>query len=170
MMPAMDEHRTIWELEQRRLITETLMAYCEHVDRNDPATLVSRVFAADGAFELGSNRAVVGRENLGLMFARTLCVFTATSHHLSNVRIELDGDDQARSHAHIYAWHQTLDRRRVDIWGRYHDELRLDDEGWRVTRRHLSMAGTDGWLNPPFEVIERLPNPVDPPSPPVERR
>jgi SnoaL-like domain len=173
MMPAMGEHderRTVWELEQRRLITETLLDYCEYVDRNDPATLVRKVFAPDGVFELGSNRAVVGREQLARMFAKTLCAFTATSHHLSNVRIELDGDNRARSTAYVYAWHETLDGRRVDIWGRYRDQLRLIDEGWRIDVRHLSMAGSDGWLEAPFQRLDRLPNPVDPPSPTVERR
>jgi hypothetical protein len=172
MMPAMrdtDERRILWELEQRRLITETLLDYCEYVDRNDPATLVVKVFAPDGSFGLGSNRAVVGRDNLARMFAKTLCAFTATSHHLSNVRITLDGDDRAQSTAYVYAWHQTVDGRRVDIWGRYRDELRLTDEGWRIAARHLSMAGTDGWLQAPFELVERLPNPVDAPSPSIER-
>jgi ketosteroid isomerase-like protein len=166
----MDEARLTWELEQRRLITETLLDYCEHVDRNDPATLVAKVFAEDGAFELGSGRAVVGREQLAAMFAKTLCAFTATSHHLSNVRIELEGDDRARSTAYVYAWHRALDGRRIDAWGRYRDQLRRTGEGWRITVRHLSMAGTDGWPDPPFEQVARLPNPVAPPSPVIERR
>ncbi|MPY92174.1 MAG: DUF4440 domain-containing protein [Acidimicrobiia bacterium] len=166
----MDERRTIWELEQRRLITETLLDYCEYVDRNDPGTLVAKVFAVDGVFELGADRAVVGRDDLACMFAKTLCAFTATSHHLSNVRIELEADDLARATAYVYAWHQALDGRRVDVWGRYRDQLRLTDEGWRITVRRLTMAGTDGWLEAPFEGLDRQPNPVDPPSPRVERR
>jgi hypothetical protein len=175
MMPAVpetDQSRTLWELEQRRLITETLLDYCEYVDRNDPPTLVRKVFAPDGRFELGSDRAVVGREQLARMFAKTLCAFTATSHHLSNVRITFDGDgdDRAEATAYVYAWHRTLDDRRVDIWGRYRDDLRLTDEGWRIAVRHLSMAGSDGWLDAPFERVDRLPNPLDAPPPTIERR
>lgn len=166
----MDERRVVWELEQRRLITGTLLDYCEHVDRNDPESLATKVFAADGVFELGPTRAVVGRDDLARMFARTLCAFSATSHHLSNVRIELEGEDRARATAYVYAWHRTVDGRRVDIWGRYDDDLRLTDQGWRIARRRLSAAGSDGWDDAPFALVERLPNPVDPPSPTVLHR
>lgn len=162
--------RVLWELEQRRLITETLQDYCHYVDRNDAQALATRVFAADGRFELGSKHAVVGREQLALMFAKTLCVFTRTSHHLSNVRIRFTGDDTAESTAYVYAWHLAADDgRRIDLWGRYADRLRLTGEGWRIASRRLTVAGSDGWHNPPFELVDRLPNPSDPPSPRVER-
>ena len=75
---GVEEKRTVWELEQRRLVTETLLDYCTYVDRNDPATLVAEVFAPDGRFELGSRHAVVGRENLARMFAKTLAAFRRT--------------------------------------------------------------------------------------------
>jgi ketosteroid isomerase-like protein len=165
-----DDHRILGELEQRRLITETLLDYCEYVDCNDPATLVAKVFAEDGAFELGSRHAVVGRENLARMFAKTLAAFAHTSHHLSNVRISIDGDDRADATAYVYAWHQTPDGKRVEVWGRYRDRLRLTLEGWRIETRRISMGGVDGWEGAPFELAARLPNPVDPPSPTVERR
>src|SRR5262249_46651502 len=116
-----DEQRILWELEQRRLITETLLDYCEYVDRNDPASLVAEVFTEDASFELGSRHAVVGREDLRRMFAKTLAGFTRTSHHLSNVRVGFDGDDRAEATAYVYAWHQTEAGRRVEVWGRYRD-------------------------------------------------
>jgi len=170
MTGTANAERTLWELEQRRLITETLQDYCHYVDRNDAVALATQVFCADGRFELGSRHAVVGREQLALMFAKTLCVFTRTSHHLSNVRIRFDGDAAADSTAYVYAWHLAADDgRRIDLWGRYTDRLRLTAEGWRIASRRLTVAGSDGWHNPPFEVVERLPNPVDPPSPRVER-
>ena len=163
----MDTNRVLWELEQRRLITETMQDYCEFVDRNDADALALRVFSPDAAFQLGATRAVVGRPDLRLMFAKTLAAFSATSHHLSNVRIRFEGDDRATSTAYIYAWHRTLAGDGVEVWGRYADEHVLLDEGWRIAKRHLSMAGTEGWDRPPFEMIERLPNPVDPPAPTV---
>ena len=158
--------RTLWELVHRQQIIETLQDYCHFVDRNDPASLVEHVFCADGCFELGSRHAVVGRDNLALMFAKTLAVFTATSHHLSNVRVRFTGDDTAESTAYVYAWHLAVDDgRRIDLWGRYYDRLRLTPQGWRIANRRLSVAGSDGWRNPPFESAERLPNPTYTPSP-----
>lgn len=164
--------RRVWELEQRRLIEETLLNYAHFVDRNDPGSLANEVFAEDGCFELGSRQAVVGREDLKLMFAKTLAVFSRTSHHISNIRIRFTSDETAESSAYVYAWHITADEtgRRIDLWGRYHDRLRLTSGGWRIANRHLSVAGTDGWLNPPFELAERLANPTDTPNPKIVRR
>lgn len=166
----MDDRGILWELEQRRLITETLLDYCEYVDRNDPTTLVRLVFTEDAAFELGSTRAVIGREELAKMFAKTLAAFSATSHHLSNVRIGFVGDEAAESSAYVYAWHRTLDGQQVEVWGRYHDRVRLTLEGWRIERRHLSMAGSHGWDAAPFEPVPRLANPHETPSPLIQRR
>jgi ketosteroid isomerase-like protein len=166
----MDVARVVWELEQRRRITEVLQDYCTLVDRNDPANLVRKVFAPDAAFELGSARYVTGHESLARMFAKTLAAFTATSHHLSNVRIAFDGDDHAHSGAYVYAWHRTVAGERVEAWGRYTDRLVLLAEGWRISNRHISMAGADGWKDAPFEWIERLPSPTELPSPVIERR
>ena len=169
-----DDHRILWELEQRRLVTETLLDYCEYVDSNDVATLVSQVFTEDASFELGSRHAVVGRADLQRMFAKTLAGFSATSHHLSNVRIGFlstgPGDERAEATAYVYAWHQTEAGRRVEVWGRYRDRLRLTGEGWRIEARRIAIAGFDGWEAAPFEVIERLPNPTDLPAPTVQRR
>ena len=44
--------RAVWELQQRVQITETLINYCVHVDRNDPVALTELVF---GARELAKN-------------------------------------------------------------------------------------------------------------------
>ena len=171
MATAQAGERAVWELVQRQLISETLFDYSYYVDRNDPAGLVSKVFCEDGCFELGSRHAVVGRADLTRMFAKTLAVFTATSHHVSNVVVRFTGDDTAESTAYVYAWHLTVgDGRRIDLWGRYHDRLRLTADGWRIANRRLSVAGSDGWIKPPFEAVERLPNPVDPPSPAITRR
>jgi hypothetical protein len=163
--------RELWELVQRARIEDTLKDYCHYVDRNDPDGIVGQVFCADGCFELGSRHAVVGHAQLRLMFAKTLAAFSMTSHHLSNVTVRFTGEDSAESTAYVYAWHlATEDGRRIDLWGRYHDRLRLLSQGWRIASRRLIVAGTDGWLDPPFELPERLPNPVDPPSPRIEKR
>ncbi len=165
------QDRVVWELLQRQQITETLQDYCHFVDRNDPASLVTQVFCEDGCFELGARHAVSGRANLARMFAKTLAAFTATSHHLSNVRIRFSSEDAAQATAYVYAWHVTVgDARRIDLWGRYQDELRRTPEGWRIATRRLSVAGSDGWENPPFEQVERLPNPAHTPAPEITRR
>lgn len=167
---TLSERRMLWELVQRQLITETLQDYCQFVDRNDPAQLVEAVFCNDGRFELGSRHAVVGHQELARMFAKTLAAFMMTSHHLSNVRIRFTSNDTADATAYVYAWHiAASDGHRIDLWGRYRDQLKLTAKGWRIASRRLSVAGSDGWDKPPFELSERLPNPIDPPSPAITR-
>ena len=161
----------VWELEQRRLIAEVLMTYSHFVDRNDPQDLVARVFCEDGCFELGARNAVIGRKDLALMFAKTLAPFSRTSHHVSNIKVTFTGPETAESTAYVYAWHLTLaEGRRIDLWGRYHDRHRLTSEGWRIATRRLTVAGSDGWTDPPFELAERLASPADTPSPRITRR
>ena len=161
----------VWELEQRRLIAEVLTDYSDFVDRNDPAGLVAGVFCEDGCFELGSRHAVVGRADLALMFARTLAPFSRTSHHVSNIKVTFTGPQTAESTAYVYAWHITAtEGRRIDLWGRYFDQHRLTADGWRIANRRLTVAGSDGWIDPPFELAERLPSPTETPSPRITRR
>ena len=161
----------VWELEQRRLIAEVLIDYCFFVDRNDPQGLVARVFCEHGCFELGSRHAVIGRADLALMFARTLAPFSRTSHHVTNIKMTFTGADTAKSTAYVYAWHLTVaEGRRIDLWGRYHDRHRLTAEGWRIELRRLTVAGSDGWVDPPFELAERLPGPTVTPPPKITRR
>ncbi len=149
--------RLLWELAQRPLIEGVLLDYCEAVDLNDPERLVTEVFAPDGRFELGSKRAVVGSEALREMFGKTFTQFDACSHHLSNVRITITGDDTADASAYVYAWHRFVPGgERVDLWGRYHDRLRLVDGDWRIASRRLTVAG-DEWPGSPFERIPRKP-------------
>lgn len=163
--------RLVWELEQRRLIAEVLMDYSHFVDRNDPEGLVAQVFCEDGCFELGSRHVVIGRADLALMFARTLAPFRRTSHHVSNIRVTFTGAETAESTAYVYAWHLTAtEGRRIDLWGRYHDQHRLTAQGWRIATRRLTVAGSDGWIDPPFELAERLPSPPETPPPKITKR
>lgn len=166
----MDATRVLWELEQRRLITETLQDYCTFVDQNDPEMIAMRVFAPGGEFELAANQAVSGREKLTRMFTKILGGFAATSHHLSNVRITLEGQDRAHATAYVYAWHRMTNGDRVEAWGRYSDDWVLLEEGWRIQRRVITMAGTDGLEGTPFQPMPRLASPTDLPSPTVTRR
>jgi ketosteroid isomerase-like protein len=152
-----DQERVLWELAQRRCIEEVLLDYCEAVDLNDVDRLVDEVFTPDARFELGSRHATEGSEALRDMFARTLAQFEASSHHLSNVRITVTGEDSAEASAYVYAWHSFRpDSRRVDVWGRYHDQLRLVDDRWRLAVRRLTVAGSE-WPGVAFESIPRKP-------------
>ncbi len=125
-------------------VTRTLLDYCECVDEGRPAEF-ALLFADDGVFA-DSAKPAVGREQIERRFRRLLASLTATSHHLSNVRVEPGADGRtASARSYVYAWHQAGDGSQFEVWGRYVDQLRLDDDGrWRFTHRQILVAGGRG--------------------------
>ena len=125
-------------------VTRTMLDYCECVDEGR-AEDFAQLFAEDGTFA-ESTRPAVGREQIERRFRRLLSSLSATSHHLSNVRVEPGPDGRSASaRAYVYAWHQANDGSQFEIWGRYVDELRLEADGrWRFTHRQVLVAGGHG--------------------------
>jgi ketosteroid isomerase-like protein len=126
-------------LDERAI--ERLMAdYCDRIDANDPAGAAS-CFANDGIGHYwGEFR---GPSAIAERLVEILDEFTATSHHLSNIRIEFGDDpDRATAQSYVYAFH----RRRADAssfhyWGRWVDELVRTRHGWRFHRREVVGIG-----------------------------
>jgi uncharacterized protein (TIGR02246 family) len=124
--------------EIRRLIYD----YAFHLDMNHPEELAD-LFVDDCEVVYGPGFGAEGKE----AYLRTLDgigeFFAATSHHVSNVVVDFDGDDAATARSVLYAWHR-YNRERPDghVWGQYHDELVRVDGRWRFRRRELRAAGT----------------------------
>lgn len=125
-------------------VTATLLDYCECVDEGRAAEF-AQLFAEDGVFA-ESAKPAVGREQIERRFRRLLASLTATSHHLSNVRVAPGPDGRtASARSYVYAWHQAHDGSQFEVWGRYVDELRLEADGrWRFTHRQILVAGGRG--------------------------
>jgi 3-phenylpropionate/cinnamic acid dioxygenase small subunit len=68
-----------------------------------------------------------------------------TSHHVSNVRIDIEGDDTARSEAYVFTWHEMPDNRPGLVWGKWHDRWRHTEEGWRICERKMIVSATDNY-------------------------
>lgn len=124
-------------------VTETLLDYCDCVDEARCEDF-ARLFCEDGVFAEG--QPAVGRAHIEGRVRKLLSTMSATSHHLSNIRIQPGPDGTtARSRAHIYAWHQRPDGSQFEVWGRYVDELRLEDDGrWRFAHRAVQLTGARG--------------------------
>jgi hypothetical protein len=62
------------------------------------------------------------------------------------IRVDPGADGTtAKARSLIYAWHQPADGNEFEIWGRYVDDLRLEDDGrWRFARRDVQLAGARG--------------------------
>ena len=81
-------------------------------------------------------------QEIAARLSKILDRFSATSHHLSNVSIQLDGD-QATSMAYVYAFHRMADTNDpMHYWGRWVDRLVRLDEGWRFAEREVVGIGS----------------------------
>ncbi len=152
--------------DDRVAIEDVLYAYADLVDRACLDELMD-LFTEHVVLDYGYGRLFTGRDVLRTLFAdRLLATYTATSHHISNVRIAVDGD-HATSTCHIHAWHRRADDgSQPEVWGRYDDELVRTVTGWRIARRTIRAAGERGFPIPDgqpsaFEPIDRHTNPAD---------
>ena len=125
-------------------IVDTLHAYAFHFDRNEPEE-VGRLFTSDATIDYGPEMDdVVGGEALTAVIGDGLrTIFAATSHHVSNPMVTVDGDN-ATLIAYLYAWHRYHDGSPDGyLWGQYHTKLRRTPKGWRFTELVLKIAGME---------------------------
>ena len=134
--------------EIRRLIYE----YAFHLDMNHPDELAA-LFVDDCEVIYGPTFGAAGIEAYKETLEGIVEFFEATSHHVSNVVVEFDGEDQARARSVLYAWHRyRRDRPDSHVWGQYHDVLVRVHGRWRFKRRELRAAGTKD-----FHVKQQIP-------------
>jgi ketosteroid isomerase-like protein len=139
--PRVDDHSAI---------TCLLYAYCDAVDANETEQIVA-LFADDAIFDFGFGRIFAGRSELRRLFAH-LDAYSATSHHLSNVVIEVPAADRpaapptrATARSRVHAFHRRADDgRTVHLWGVYTDVLVRDGGDWLIAHRTLRAAAELG--------------------------
>jgi ketosteroid isomerase-like protein len=152
--------RRLREADDRREIASLIHRYCLHFDANEPER-VAALFAADAIVDYGPEFAPVrgGPAEIEAAIAPGLRDrFAATSHHVSNVEIELEGDDAARSVSTLYAWHRYVeDVPESELWGRYRHTFRRTAAGWRITTLRLEAAGSRDFHRSRMHPIGRRP-------------
>lgn len=137
----------------RQQIHDLLFAYCDAADRADPVATVD-CFAPKATVDYGPGLAAEGRSNLLAMFGRFLGSTVATSHHLTNVRMQ-PSDDGADVTSYIMAWHLLPTDEHLLIVGRYIDTVVRTVDGWRLSHRRLEVHGSQG-PPVPFHRLDRL--------------
>lgn len=146
------------ELADRVAITELFHAYAFHFDRNEPE-LVAALFADDATVDYGPEvPPLAGRAALLAQVTTGLRnVFAATSHHISNVSIDLAGDgDRATARAYLYAWHRYRDGSPDGyLWGQYHAEVARTGDDWRFMSLQLRAAGMQDFHRSTMHPIDR---------------
>jgi uncharacterized protein (TIGR02246 family) len=131
--------RAIQELLDLRAIEQLMIHYADRIDANDPEGAAA-CFAEDGIGKYwGEFR---GRKEIAARLGKILKRFSTTSHHLSNVSIQLDGD-RATAMSYVYAFHRMADTNDpMHYWGRWVDRLVRLEEGWRFAEREVVGIGS----------------------------
>ena len=131
--------KAVQELIDIHAIQQLMVRYADRIDANDPQGAAA-CFAEDG---VGKYWGVYnGREEISYVLSRILEMFSATSHHLSNTKISLDGD-QATAVSYVYAFHRMVDTNEpMHYWGRWVDRLKRTDEGWLFAEREVVGVGS----------------------------
>lgn len=125
-----------------------LLDYCQFIDEARVEEF-AQVFTRDAVLEEGPKPAR-GRDEIQALAAAVVSRYRATSHHLSNVRIEPLAEGCLRATSYVYAWHEpATPGEDLHIWARYIDELRFEEGRWRIAHRRLEVAGDRGLSRDP---------------------
>lgn len=115
----------------KQAITEVLYRYCHAVDRIDPE-LAAQVWHEDGLAHYDGIFEGTAAGFFDFVFeAHSHC--DATSHQLTNILIEVDGDS-AVSQSYVTACLRTAGLDRI-VRGRYLDRLSCRAGKWRIDER-----------------------------------
>lgn len=130
-------------LADERAIARVLVRYCNYLDGMDLDALAA-LFTADCvvSYGPGDNLTSRGRDSLRQDLGR-LWRWHRTSHHLSNIDIELDGHIAARARSHVLAWHERADGTTATVYGRYEDRFTYANNNWLIAERKMFMNGHD---------------------------
>ncbi len=151
-----DIERIARELADKTAIHALMEHYADRIDANDPAGAAA-CFAEDGIGVYWQD--CVGPKAIAERLTAILAHFHATSHHLSNVLIRLDGDT-ATAQSYVYAFHRVkaaMDKP-MHVWGRWVDRLKKVDGQWKFAHREVVSVGSIGSV--------RVPNDLDHPGHP----
>ena len=144
-------------VDDRFAINDLLHRYAYHFDRNEPEH-VAALFTDDAVIDYGpefppihGRAAVAGRIAPGLN-----TIFAATSHHISNVIIDFQSDDDAQVAAYVYAWHRYLDGSPDGhLWGQYHVRARRDSGAWGIAALTLRVVAVEDFHRTNMHTIDR---------------
>ncbi len=151
--PALDA------LLDARAVEQVVVAYFDRVDAADPEGAAA-LFAPDATVEIMTGKVLVGRERFAHALGRVLAQYERTSHHASNIAVEVTGDE-ARVVAYVYAFHRMRDTGRPwHLWARIVDRLARTAQrdggtadplrGWEITEHVLHGVDSD----PRWDAIE----------------
>jgi len=131
-----------WELIAREEIRELVASYAHLADGGRFDGVVA-LFADDGVLRGGDTPEARGHDAIRAFLTGTgsdlksVTSMQLIRHHVSNLRIELDGPDAARGTSYFF----VVTDRGPDHWGRYRDEYVRRDGRWLFGYRRARLDG-----------------------------
>ncbi len=119
-------------------IQQLAAAYCHHMDDGDGAAVAS-LFTDDGVLEIVDMVQSVGKEEITANSSVFPQVMPGGRHIVQNVWVDGDGDT-----ASLRAYLSNVkagDTPTAVQTGRYNDEVVRTSDGWRFSRRTLTLDG-----------------------------
>lgn len=151
----MSDSEQMTDAQAHAAITDTILNYAEYVDGGE-IELWAGLFCQDAIFNEG--QPVQGRAAIQALLPKLLRLFTATAHHISNIRIERTGSHHAKATSYVQAWHRKVDGTDFEFWGRYVDALTFEENAWRFSSRKIEQFGARGFELNVDQVPRRNPN------------
>ncbi len=145
----MDDHAELRLVADRLAIYDLLARYSTAIDTKNFA-LLDEVFTADGIGDYTASGGIRGTlPELKKWLAQALSIFTVVQHLVTNVTVEIRGND-AKSTCYLF---NPLGYPRDDgtiemlyCGGLYHDRLIRTPKGWRIRERVIETQYLDGKL------------------------
>ena len=147
------------DLGDRAAIADLIYSYAWHFDRNEPEDLAA-LFTEDAVIDYGPGMALIeGREAIVPAIRPGLQeLFSATSHHISNLRVRAEGEGGATGDAYVYAWHAYHSGAPDGhMWGQYSYRFRRTGEGWRIAALRLQVMGMQDFHREEMHPVGRRP-------------
>ena len=116
---------------------QVLYEYFDCIDRRDPAAAVQN-FTEDARAEVMTGKFLEGRDRIGRALGRILAAYARTSHHVTNERVEYDGDTATLS-TYVYAYHRLAATGATwHLWARLVDVMVADGDRWLIADHRLT--------------------------------
>lgn len=138
----MESNGALERLLDERAIERLLFDYAYYLDMNMPEEMAG-LFVDECVVSYAPNFGAEGIEAYKKTLDGIGTFFTATSHHVSNVCVDFETDDQAKVRAVVLAIHRYT-RERPDglLYGQYDDVVVKVDGGWKFKVRTLRTTMT----------------------------
>lgn len=147
--PMSDVSAQIKKQEAIQDIHTLIFDYAYFLDMNMTKELAS-LFTDDCSVVYGPGFGAEGIEAYKKTLEGVGSYFAATSHHVSNIVVTLQDENNATVRSVLYAFHRYR-RERPDgiLWGQYHDTLVKQGGKWKFRKRELRTTATDNFHTKP---------------------